>query len=87
MYLTLGETHVKDDPIVDWETVFDAQREIKGHLRALNHIFRPGKAWKSADRVWEAKEIRATIVPVLSLLIKDHKPEDEEGKPASRPVC
>ena len=53
MYVSLGEIHVKEDPIVDWERVYDAQREVKGHLRALNHVFRPGMAWKSSDRVWK----------------------------------
>ena len=39
------------------------------------------------ERVWDAKELSATVIPMLSLLIKDHKPVGEDGMPASRPVC
>ena len=63
------------------------QREIKGHLRALNLIFRPGKETQSEERVWEAKELKSTIIPVLSLLIKDHKQLNPDGSPKSHPVC
>ena len=70
MYLELGECHVKHDPVVDWDEVTSAMREIKGHLRALNRIFKPGCNGTSADRVWKAKELKATVIPILSLLIK-----------------
>ena len=46
---------------------------IKGHLRALNLIFKPGSATTMEQRVREAKESKSTIIPLLSLLIKDHK--------------
>ena len=42
---------------------------------------------QSQDRVCEAKELRATVIPILSLLIKDHNELNEKGLPKSRPVC
>ena len=87
MYMKLGEEHVKNDPKVIWEEVRSIQREIKGHLRALNLIFRSRKETQSEERVWEAKELKSTIIPVLSLLIKDHKQLNPDGSPKSHPVC
>ena len=74
-------------PKVTWEEVRSIQREIKGHLRALNLIFRSRKETQSEERVWEAKELKSTIIPVLSLLIKDHKQLNPDGSPKSHPVC
>ena len=72
---------------IDWGTVEETQRIIKGHLRALNLIFRPGQNTNSEDRVWQAKELRSTTIPVVSLLVKDHKELTETGEPQVRPVC
>ena len=80
------EVHTKCDPKVTWEDVQQSQREIKGHLRCLNHIFRPGKD-NNEERVWKAKESRSTTIPVLSLLLKNHKCLEDNGDPKSRPVC
>ena len=42
MYLRIGEPHVKNDPIVDWEEVKDAQELMKAHLKMLKKIFSTG---------------------------------------------
>ena len=57
MYMSLGSQHTKNDPEITWDTVRETQRIIKGHLRALNRIFRPGKNTNSEERVWEAEEL------------------------------
>ena len=87
MYWELGKEHVEGDATIDWERVREIQGIMKGHLRALNLIFNPGSETTCPDRVREAKELRATIIPIVSLLIKDHKEPDEQGRPKSRPVC
>ena len=49
-------------------------------------MFQTGKD-RNMDRAWAAKENRSTTIPVLSLLLKDHKGPDKNGNPSSRPVC
>ena len=80
IYRQLGEVHTKGDPVVSWGDVTDSQRVIKCHLRALNHIFKIGLE-TNQDRVWRAKELRSTVIPMLSLMVKDHKPCDDKGNP------
>ena len=80
VYSRLGEAHTKGDKTVTWEDVHDAQRVIKSH-----HEFNPGA--ETGDRVWAAKELRSTVLPVNSLLVNVHKPFTEEGLPKTRPVC
>ena len=87
LYDLMGDEHVKDNKIVDWADVESAQRLIKGHLRCLNNIFQPGSESQSEDRVRKAKELKSTVIPVLSLLMKDHKQTGADRVPASRPVC
>ena len=86
VYRKMGMVHVEKDPVVTWEDVQQSQREIRGHLRCLNHVFQTGKD-RNMDRVWAAKESKSTTIPVLSLLLKDHKGPDKNGNPSSRPVC
>ena len=52
-------------------------------------MFNTGKdqGEKGEKRVWDATELESTVVPVLSLLLKDHKKLKENGDPATRPVC
>ena len=72
---------------VDWEEVRSTQRLVKGHLRVINHIFNPGGNTSKRNRVWRAKELKSTVLPVNSLLVKDHKELMPEGLPKTRPVC
>ena len=87
VYTKLGEVHTKGDKTVTWSDVQAAQRLLKGHLRIINHIFNPGADSGAKERVWSAKELKSTVLPVNSLLVKDHKPLNEEGLPKTRPVC
>ena len=87
VYRKIGDVHCQGDQTVTWEDVQSAQRLLKGHLRIVNHIFRPGANTAQEDRVWKAKELHSTVIPVNSMLVKDHKPLTEEGLPKTRPVC
>ena len=87
VFKCLGDVHCKGDQTVGWEEVQSAQRLLKGHLRIINHIFNTGADTGSKERTWAAKELRSTVLPVNSLLVKDHKPLTPEGLPKTRPVC
>ena len=56
-------------------------------MRAMNRVFNVGGNRDNQERVWKAKELMATVIPNLSLMVKDHKPLDGEGQPKTRPVC
>ena len=88
-YERLGEEDTRDDPEVSWEEVRASQRTIKGHMRCVNHIFKMGEdqGEKGEKRVWNAKELESTVIPIVSLLVKDHKNPKQNGDPATRPVC
>ena len=85
-YRMMGTPHIQNDPEASWEEVSEAQQEIKGHLRAINCIFSAGEE-TNQERVWSAKELRSTTIPVLKMLAKDHKKVDADGLPPGRPVC
>ena len=55
----------------------------------MNRVFRLGEdqGEKGMGRAWEAKELKATIIPLLTLLAKDHKQPKEKGDPKTRPVA
>ena len=75
--------------MVEWEEVEEAQRVIHGHLRAYNLIFGTGEdqGEKGQARVWKAKELKATTIPVLSQRLKDHKVVAPGEEVPTRPVC
>ena len=89
MYKKMGECHVRGDVRVSWNNVLDAQKDINGHLHTLNKVFQTGSNWhqKARDRMRAAKEVANLTIPLLYLLLKDHKPEDKDGLPKTRPVC
>ena len=70
----LGDCHTSGDRVIDWNEVEKDQRIIKGHLRCLNHVFRPGANSGNEERVWNAIELKSTVIALLYPLIKDHKP-------------
>ena len=84
-----GLVHVSKDELVRWERVEIAQRVVRCHTRALNRIFKPGSSHgdMAAARTEEAKELRATTIPVFSLMAKDHKWREAGADPATRGVC
>ena len=83
----IGQSHVECDDEVTWEEVQAAQRRMKGHLRLINNIMNPGADGSQEDKVRKAKELRSTVIPVVSMLIKDHKKPSDTGAPKSRAVC
>ena len=83
----MGKMHVAGDPMGTWEDFEESKRPVLGHLTCLNRLFMPGSATGSADRVEKAKKPKNTVIPVLSLLVKDYEELPETGIPESRPVC
>ena len=83
----LGKVHTDGDMIIDWEEVKEDQKIIKGHMRCLNHVFKPGANTGNEERVWNAVQLKSTVIPLMYPLIKDHKPVQEDGRPKTRPVC
>ena len=57
-------------------------------MRGLNLLFSAGHDLGEQElaRVWKAKELKSTCIPVLSLMLKDHKEPKERMLP-TRPVC
>ena len=89
MYDEMGDVHVDKDKVVDWKKVEEIKEVVNGHLKALNRVFRTGEnhGEKAMRRAWRAKEAKATILPLLHLLVKDHKEVGEGQNPKTRPVC
>merc|ERR1711867_408073 len=58
-------------------------------MQGLNRIFMPGSSHGEATalRTEEAKELRATTIPIFSLLAKDHKWTEVGQDPKTRGVC
>ena len=86
MYKQLGIPHTESDPDASWDEVREVQDQMKNHLRACNIIFNAGEE-TNQDRVLSAKELGSSTIPVLSLMVKDHKAVDTNGNPKTRPVC
>ena len=89
VYKRQGDPHTANDTVVTWKQVEDSQREMKGHLRAYNLIFQAGEniGEKGQNRVWQAKELESTVIPIMSQLLKDHKKVEPGQDAKSRPVC
>ena len=85
-YKQQGDVHVKGDQKVDWETINKSQRVIRGHMRGLNRIFKVGEnQGQGQERVWEALELKATVIPDVAFTPKDHKPMSG-NLPKTRPI-
>ena len=89
VYKKQGDQHTVNDTVVDWKTVEDSLKDMKGLLRALNLIFQAGEnQGEGQPRVWQAKELSSTVIPIMSQLVKDHKPpKPDQEAPPTRPVC
>ena len=72
MWESLGNDHTSGDRIIDWEEVEEDLKLIKGHIRCVNHILRPGSNTGKEERVWAAKELISTVIPVMYPLVMDH---------------
>ena len=56
-YKRQGEVHTRGDKIMSWDEVRAVQREVTGHLKAINKIFQTGKDYgkEGAERACHAK--------------------------------
>ena len=86
-YIIHGKKHIKSDREIQWSEVVPIQRRVSSHVRVLVKIFNVGEHWgeDNQKRVNGAYYTEAGVVPVLSTMVKDHKPL-EEGQPKTRPV-
>ena len=88
-YYASGQKHVKDDVIVDAETVSKLQKTVNDHCHWLGKIFNIGANWEHTERITQSMCDKGEVVAPLYLLIKDHKGwrEGDGIPPPSRPVC
>ena len=88
-FVEQGRKHVKDDKEINWKEATAYQNHLSGHTRVLVKVFNVGAQWgeKNEQRVVGAYTTKATVIPVLTTMPKDHKPLDENGDPKTRPVC
>ena len=88
-YIRQGQKHVGSDRAVDWEEIFQIQRRMSNHARALVKIFSIGESHgiDNVRRVKGAYQQECDTIPVLFLLPKDHKEKEANGDPKTRPVC
>ena len=87
-YINQGRKHINGDREVKWKEIKDIQKRVTSHARVLVKVFNIGEEWGEMNqkRINGAYSTEAGIVPVLSTMVKDHKPL--EGKdPKTRPVC
>ena len=84
----MGDVHASKDRIASWDDIKESQKIILGTLKILNRIFKTGmNEGESMGRVWEAKELQSSSIPVNSYTPKDHKPVGPNGLPKTRPLC
>ena len=72
-YEESGNKHVKDDRIVGWDELKEAQTRLNGHVAMMAKIFKIGKNWEHQDRIRETMMGESLSVCPVSLLYKDHK--------------
>ena len=76
-YEMAGPSHVKNDVVVGWSELKEAQTKLIGHMAMLAQIFWMGKSWDHQGRMMGNS---LSVCPV-SLLFKDHKGwKRESGK-------
>ena len=87
-YIRQGNKHINGDREVSWEEIVTIQRRVTAHARVIVKIFNIGEEWgeENQKRVNAAYSTQAGVVPVLSTMVKDHKPLEGE-EPKTRPVC
>ena len=88
-YERMGEVHVANDVVVKWDVVEEAQKTVGAHLKCLNKVFKTGEAHveNESKRTKGAKQVCNLVVPLMYLLMKDHKAMGDDGLPKTRPVC
>ena len=80
MYEEMGKVHTNKDREIDEYEVSRIQKDLNKHARLILKIFGVGDqhGGKNVDRITSAFTTNAEDVPLLSLLVKDHK-EVKEG--------
>ena len=72
-YEKAGQKHVKNDVVVNMTNLWEAQKEINGHVAMCIKMFKIGKEWGHTERVRETMLGEGVAVCPVSLLYKDHK--------------
>ena len=65
--------HVGVDQVVGNDELWEAQKEINGHVAMAIKMFRAGDTWNHNDRVRETMLGEGVASCPVSLLFKDHK--------------
>ena len=88
-YIRQGQKHIGNDRAVDWEEIFQIQRRMSNHARALVKTFSIGESHgvDNVRRVKGAYQQECDSIPVLFLLPNDHKEKEANGDPKTRPIC
>ena len=88
MYEEMGKVHTNKDREIHEYEVKRIQQELNKHARLILKIFGVGDqhGGRNVDRITSAFTTNAEDVPLLSLLVKDHKEVKEGDLPSTRPV-
>ena len=86
-YITRMQTHVTNDPVIDWKEKCSIENVLNGHTLQLGRILKVGENWQHSKRVQSALRNKSCHVPVLYGQWKDHKNAIDEAGPSLRPVC
>ena len=88
IYEEMGKVHTNKDREIDDHEVAKIQRDLNKHARLLLKIFGVGEGHgeRNVNRMTSAFTSKAEDVPLLSLLVKDHKVVKEGALPSTRPV-
>ena len=88
MYVKMGEVHTAKDREILEEEVTRIQQDLNKHARWILKIFGVGEGHGSnnVNRITSAFTTLAEDVPILSLLVKDHKEVKEGDVMVTRPV-
>ena len=62
------------------------QSRLNGHTSMWVKLLNLGQNWKHEDRMRESLIHKSHQIPVMSLLVKDHKANGPDGLPSTRPV-
>ena len=72
-YEKAGLSHIGGDEEVEHSELWEAQKQLNGHLAMLIKCFRVGQKWDQTDRVRETMLGEGVATCPVSLLFKDHK--------------
>ena len=84
----MGRVHTCKDREISDREVSKIQQDLNKHARLIMKIFGVGDqhGGRNFERITSAFTTNAEDVPLLSLLVKDHKPVKPGSLPSTRPV-